>query len=182
MQKKSIFVPTCHFCGVIGHIRPNFSLLRQEPKLVTWQPTRNIDVHKFVCICHFCGVRGHIHPNCQKLKFKHSVFQSKICDDLSLATGPNKLFYMLLKDLNLLACERKLQDFSLFEKKFVIPQIHSASHGFSPTKSKTRAVKLRKDFQRWVLFTCPWYNSFNCLWTCFLLVFGCFIFLGCFEY
>ena len=27
-QKKSVFVPTCHLCGVIGHIRPNCSLLR----------------------------------------------------------------------------------------------------------------------------------------------------------
>ena len=24
-HNKSVFVPTCHFCGVIGHIRPNCS-------------------------------------------------------------------------------------------------------------------------------------------------------------
>ena len=35
LQKKSIFVPTCHLCGVIGYIRPNCSLLRQKPKYVT---------------------------------------------------------------------------------------------------------------------------------------------------
>ena len=23
LQKKSIFVPTCHLCGVVSHIRPN---------------------------------------------------------------------------------------------------------------------------------------------------------------
>ena len=28
VHKKSIFVPTCHLCGVVGHIRPNCSLLR----------------------------------------------------------------------------------------------------------------------------------------------------------
>ena len=32
-QKKSVFVPTCHLCGVIGHIRPNCSLLRQKTKI-----------------------------------------------------------------------------------------------------------------------------------------------------
>ena len=31
-HNKSIFVPTCHLCGVVGHIRPNCSLLRQKPK------------------------------------------------------------------------------------------------------------------------------------------------------
>ena len=28
-HNKSVFVPTCHLCGVVGHIRPNCSLLRQ---------------------------------------------------------------------------------------------------------------------------------------------------------
>ena len=91
---KSIFVPTCHLCGVVGHIRLNCFLFRQEPKPVTGNPTRNIDVPKFVPICHFCGVHGHIRPNCHKLKFKHSVFQSKICDDISPAINPYKLFHI----------------------------------------------------------------------------------------
>ena len=112
-HNKSIFVPTCHLCGVVGHIRPNCSLLRQKPKSETRFTVRNIDVPKFVHVCHFCGVPGHIHPNCHKLKFKHSVFQSRICDDISPAINPYKLFHILLKNLSLLACERKLQDFSL---------------------------------------------------------------------
>ena len=29
---KFVFVSTCHLCGVVGHIRPNCSLLRQKPK------------------------------------------------------------------------------------------------------------------------------------------------------
>ena len=147
-HNKSVFVPTCHLCGVVGHIRPNCSLLRQEPKPVTGNLTRNTDVPKFVHVCHFCGVRGHIRPNCHKLKFKHSVFQSRICDDISLAISPNKLFYMLLKKLSLLACERNLQDFSLSQKIGVIPQIHSTSHGFLPTKPKTHAIWVRKNSLR----------------------------------
>ena len=35
LLQKSIFVPTCHLCDVIGHIRQNCSLLRQKPKSVT---------------------------------------------------------------------------------------------------------------------------------------------------
>ena len=46
------------------------------------------------------------------------------------------------------ACERTLQDFSLSQKIGVISQIHSASHGFSPTKPKTCAIWVRKDSLR----------------------------------
>ena len=146
-HNKFVFVPT-YLCGVIGHIRQNCSLLRQEPKLVIENPTRNTDVPKFVHVCHFCGVRDHIRPNCHKLKFKHSVFQSRICDDISPAISPYKLFHILLKNLSLLAFERNLQDFSLSQKIDVISQIHSASHGFSPTKPKTRAIWVRKNSLR----------------------------------
>ena len=148
VQKKFVFVPTCHLCGVVGHIRPNCSLLRQKPKSKTRFAVRNTDVPKFVLVCHFCGVRGHIRPNCHKLKFKHSVFQSMICDDISPAISSYKLFHILLKNLSLLACERNLQDFCLSQKIGVISQIHSASHGFSSIKLKTRAIWVRKDSLR----------------------------------
>ena len=74
VQNKYVFVPTCHLCGVVGHIRPNCSLLRKKPKPETRFAIRNTDIPKFVLVCHFCGVFGHICPNCHKLKFKHSVF------------------------------------------------------------------------------------------------------------
>ena len=89
-HNKSIFVPTCHLCGVIGHIRPNCSLLRQKPKFETRFVVRNTNVPKFVLVYHVCGVRGHIRPNCHKLKPKHSVFQSRICDDISPAIRDRK--------------------------------------------------------------------------------------------
>ena len=105
---KSVFVPTCHLCGVVGHIRPNYSLLRQKSKSETRFIVRNTDVPKFVPVCHFCGVSGHIRPNCHKLKFKNSVFQYRICDNISPAISPYKLFHIILKNLSLLACERNL--------------------------------------------------------------------------
>ena len=106
-------MPTCHLCGVVCHIRPNYFLLRQKPKSETRFVVRNTDVPKFVIVCHFCGVSSHICHNCHKLKFKHSVFQSRICDDIYPVISPYKLFYIFLKNLILLACERNLQDFSL---------------------------------------------------------------------
>ena len=84
-HNESVFVPTCHLCGVVGHIRPNYSLLRQKSKSETRFIVRNTDVPKFVHVCHFCGVSGHIRPNCHKLKFKNFVCQSRICDDISHA-------------------------------------------------------------------------------------------------
>ena len=147
-HNKSFFVPTCHLYGVVGHIRPNCSLLRQKPKSEIRFVVRNTDVPKFVLVCHFCGVSSHIYPNCHKLNFKHYVFQSRICDDISPAISPYKLFHILLKNLSLLACESNLQDFNLSTKIGVIPQIHFTSHGFSPTKPKTRAIWVRKDSLR----------------------------------
>ena len=138
-------MPTCHLCGIFGHIRPNCSLLRQKPKSETKFVVRNTNVPKFVHICYFYDVSSHIRPNCHKLKFKHSVFQFRICDDISPAISPYKLFHILLKNLSLLACEINMQDFSFSQKIGVIPQIHSASHGFSHTKAKIRAIWVRKD-------------------------------------
>ena len=93
---------------------------------------------------HFCGVPDHIGPNCYKLK--HAVFQSRICDDISPLISHDKLFHLRLKNLSLLACESKLQDFNLFQKKCIIPHIHSIYHGCSPTKPKMRVVWVEKIF------------------------------------
>ena len=102
-HNKSVFMPTCHLCGVVGHIRPNCSLLRQKPKSETRFAVRNSDVPKFVPVCHFCGASGHIRSNRHKLKFKHSVFQSRICDDISPAICPYKLFHIFLKKFELVS-------------------------------------------------------------------------------
>ena len=120
-HNKLVFVPTCHLCGVVGHIRPNCSLLRQKLKSETRFVVRNTDVSKFVPVCDFCGVSGRICLNCHKLKFKHSMFQFRICDDISPAISPYKLFHILLKNLSLLVYERNLQDFNLSQKIGVIP-------------------------------------------------------------
>ena len=47
VQNKYVFVPICHICGVFGHIRLNYSMLRHKPKLVTRFIVRNTDVPNF---------------------------------------------------------------------------------------------------------------------------------------
>ena len=113
VQMKFVFVPTCHLCGVISHFRSNCSLLRQKSKPMIKSTSTNTNISKFVPVYNFCGATSHIRPNCHKLEFKHFVFQSRICDDISPTISPDKLFHMLLKNLSLLASKRKLQDFGV---------------------------------------------------------------------
>ena len=100
-------MPTYHHCCIVGHIRPNFSLLSKDPKPVTWAPSRNIDVLKFVPVCYFCDVSSHIRSNCHKLKSKNFLFQFRARDHVPHATSPEKLSSIVLKNLRLMASERK---------------------------------------------------------------------------
>ena len=66
-NENSKFVPTCHHCHIVGHIRPNF------PNLSTSKlrpPSRKHSSLKTTHVCYHCGASGHTHPNCFKL-FPH---------------------------------------------------------------------------------------------------------------
>jgi hypothetical protein len=95
-QTQGKFVPICHHCGVIGHIRPNcwkfkaapkkenpaVSPTRQGkkgkkksivphvsyPKSRVVHPPRKLPYQRFVPTCHHCGKVGHIRPHCFNLK------------------------------------------------------------------------------------------------------------------
>jgi len=71
-------LPTCHHCGIVGHIRPNCGQLKFSR---TWNkknaPKKEKDVEehsktkyipqptqKFVPICNHCGLSAHIRPKC----------------------------------------------------------------------------------------------------------------------
>ena len=67
LNKNFEFVPTCHHCHIVGHIRPNC------PKLSTSKvrpPSRKPSSSKTTHVCHHCGGFGHTCPNCFKL-FPH---------------------------------------------------------------------------------------------------------------
>jgi hypothetical protein len=95
-QTQGKFVPICHHCGVIGHIRPNcwkfkaapkkenpaVSPTRQGkkgkkksivphvsyPKSRVVHPPRKLPYQRVVSTCHHCGKVGHIRPHCFNLK------------------------------------------------------------------------------------------------------------------
>ena len=63
----SKFVPTCHHCGVIGHIRPQYSKLKREQNRVTRSLSKKPSGPKHI-VCHYCGVFGHLRPHCFKFQ------------------------------------------------------------------------------------------------------------------
>ena len=64
---RSKCVPTCHYCGVIGHIKPQCSLLKREQNHVTKSLPKRPSGPKHI-ICHHCGAFGHLRPHCSKFQ------------------------------------------------------------------------------------------------------------------
>ena len=95
LNKNSEFVPTCHHCHIVSHIRPNC------PKLSTSKvrpPSRKPSNSKTTNVCHHCGGSGHNRPNSFKL------FPYKCVSNRShpLSKGPIPILGELLKDLSFL--------------------------------------------------------------------------------
>ena len=70
LNKKFDFVPNCHHCHIVDHIRPNCPKLRSLSTSKDRPPSRKPSSSKTTHICHHCGASGHTHPNCFKL-FPH---------------------------------------------------------------------------------------------------------------
>ena len=54
----SKFVPTCHHCSVIGHIRPQCHKLKREQNHVVRSIPKKLSGPKHI-VCHHCGAFGH---------------------------------------------------------------------------------------------------------------------------
>ena len=98
IKEKFVFVPICHHCHIVGHIRPNCPKLRCLSTSKVRPPSRKHSRSKTTHVCHHCGVSGHICPNCfnlypQKQVSKRSQVSSQ---------GSTPLFGELLKALNFL--------------------------------------------------------------------------------
>ena len=63
----SKFVPTCHHCGVIGHIRPQCSMLKKEQNHRARSLLKKPSGPKPI-VCHHYGVFGHLRPYCSKFQ------------------------------------------------------------------------------------------------------------------
>ena len=85
----SKFVPTCHHCGVIGHIRPQCHKLTREQNHVTRSLTKKLGGPKHI-VCHHCGAFGHLRPQCsmfhafKRIKRKEKLEPLESCVRLNL--------------------------------------------------------------------------------------------------
>ena len=61
----SKFVPTCHNCSVIGHIKPQcHKLKREQNHVIRFLPKKPSRLKHIVC--HHCGAFGHLRSHCSK--------------------------------------------------------------------------------------------------------------------
>ena len=77
---ESKFVPTCHHCGVIGHIRPQCHKLKREQNHVARSLPKKSSRPKHI-VCHHCGAFGHVRPHCSKF---HALKKIKRKEKLEL--------------------------------------------------------------------------------------------------
>ena len=74
----SKLVPTCHHCGVIGHIRSQCSMLKKEQNHGARSLPKKPSGPKHI-ICHHCGAFGHLKPHCSKFQaFKRIKRKEKL--------------------------------------------------------------------------------------------------------
>ena len=76
----SKFVPTCHHCGVIGHIRPQRHKLKREQIQVSRSLLKKPNGPKHI-VCHHCGAFGHLKSHCFKF---HALKRIKRKEKLEL--------------------------------------------------------------------------------------------------
>ena len=72
LMDRSKFVPTCHHCGVIGHIRPRCYKLKREQNQVGRSLPKKPSAPKHI-VCHHCGAFGHLRPHCSKFHALKSI-------------------------------------------------------------------------------------------------------------
>ena len=135
LNKKFKFVPTCHYCHIIGHIRPNCPKLRSLSTFKVRLSSRKPSSFKTTHVCHHCGASGHTHPNCFKL------FPYKRVSNRShpLSKDYIPILGELLKVLSFLT---QFQGNSNSSMSF---SSHTRTHVFSSSWPKTRAVWVIKD-------------------------------------
>ena len=135
LNKNSEFVPTCHHCHIVGHIRPNCPKLRSLSTSKVRPPSRKPSSSKTTHVCHHCGASGHTCPNCFKL-FPHKRVSNR---SHPLSKGSVPILGELLKVLRFLT---QFQGISNSSMSFSSP---TRTRAFSSSQPKTRAVWVTKD-------------------------------------
>ena len=134
-NENSEFVPICHHCHVVGHIRPNCPKLRSLSTSKVRPPSRKHSNSKTTHVCHHCDVSGHTRPNCFKL-FPHKRVSNR---SHSLSKGSVPILGELLKVLSFLT---QFQGNSNSSMSF---SSHIRTCAFLSSRSRTRAVWVIKD-------------------------------------
>ena len=94
----SKFVPTCHHCGVIGHIRPQCHKLKREQNHVARSLPKKPSRPKHI-VCHHCDVFGHLRPHCSKF---HALKRIKRKEKLEFLGSCAKKSKPVLSENNML--------------------------------------------------------------------------------
>ena len=134
LNKNSKFVPTCHHCHIIGHIRPNCPKLRSLSTSKVRPPSRKHSSSKTTHVCHHCGIFGHTRPNCFKL-FPHKRVSNR---SHPLSKGYIPILDELLKFLRFLTQFQENSNSSLSFSR------HTRTRVFSSLQLKTHVVWVRK--------------------------------------
>ena len=95
---ESKFVPTCHHCGVIGHIRSQCHKLKREQNHIIRSFPKKPSGLKHI-VCHHCGVFGYLKPHCSKF---HTLKRIKRKEKLELHESCAKKGKLDLSENNML--------------------------------------------------------------------------------
>ena len=97
----SKFVPTCHHCGVIGHIRSQCHRLKREQNQVARSIPKKSSGPKHI-VCHHCGAFDHLKPHCSKFQALKRIKRKEKLELLGSCAKKEKLDLsensMLLKE------------------------------------------------------------------------------------
>ena len=134
-NKNSEFVPTCHHCRIVGHIKPNCPKLRSLSTSKVRPPSRKHSSSKTTHICHHCGVFGHTRPNFFKL-FPHKRVSNR---SHPLSKGSVPILGELLKTLSFLTQFQGNSNSSMSFSSYTRIRV------FSSSRPKTRVAWVIKD-------------------------------------
>ena len=73
---ESKFVPTCHYCAMIGHIKSQYSMLKREQNHVSRSLPKKPSGPKPI-VCHHYGTFGHLRPHCSKFQALKRIKRKK---------------------------------------------------------------------------------------------------------
>ena len=139
---RSKFVPTCHHCGVIGHIRPQCHKLKREQNHVARCLSKKPNGHKHI-VCHHCDAFGHLRPHCSKF---HALKRIKRKEKLELLGSCAKKGKPVLSENSMLL--KKMFN-ALNSLTMYTSGSHSSNHHLTSLETlipNNRSVWMRKGF------------------------------------